>query len=68
MAEKTYKIACTWEVCGEAEVEANSLKEALDKVEEDDDLPLPEANYIDGSFRIDREMSKHLNKGEKKDG
>ena len=59
---KTYKISCTWEVCGEARIEANSLIEALDKAEADlDSIPLPEANYIDGSFTIDREMSEHLN-------
>jgi len=60
---KTYKIAATWEVCGEIEVEANSLKKALDKAEKDDEISLPEANYVDGSFRIDREMSKYLNEG-----
>jgi len=58
---KTYKISCTWEVFGEAEVDADSLKEALDIAEADDDLPLPEANYVDGSFKIDREMSAYLN-------
>ena len=59
---KTYKVACTWEVCGEAEIKANSLKEALDIAEADlDSVPLPEANYIDGSFTIDRGMSEYLN-------
>lgn len=61
--ELTYKIAVTWEVFGEVEIKASSLEKALDKAEEDDEIPLPEANYVDGSFKIDREMSKHLNKG-----
>ena len=59
---KTYKVACTWEVCGELEINANSLEEAVNIAEEDDNLPLPEASYIDGSFRTDKEMSEHLNK------
>ena len=59
---KTYKISCTWQVFGEAEIEADSLEEALDKAEADlDAIPLPEANCIDGSFTIDRDMSKYLN-------
>jgi len=61
---ETYKIACTWEVCGESKIEANSLEEALNKAEaKSDDMPLPEANYIDGSFKIDRDMSVYLNEG-----
>lgn len=59
---KTYKISCTWEVFGEVEIDANSLEEACHKAESDNDIPLPEANYVDGSFRIDRGMSKYLNK------
>ena len=64
-----FKIACTWEVCGEAEIEANTLEEAIDKAVEIEDkqlgggLDLPdESEYVDGSFFIDPEMSKHLNK------
>lgn len=60
--KKVHRIAVTWEVFGEVEIEANSLEEALDKVEADpDEVQLPEANYVDGSFKIDRNMSKYLN-------
>jgi len=60
---KTYKISCTWEVFGELEVVANSFKAALKKARKDDTIPLPKGNYIDGSFKIDDEMSKYLNEG-----
>lgn len=56
-----FKISCSWEVYGTAEVEAKSLEEAIEKVEQDD-FPLPNENhYIDGSFNVDYEMSKELN-------
>jgi len=60
---KTYKVAVTWEVCGEVEVVANNLKAALKKARKDDTIPLPEGNYIDGSFEVDEEMSRYLNEG-----
>jgi len=60
---KTYKISCTWEVFGELEIEASTLKAALKKAKADDDISLPEGSYVDGSFRIDEEMSKYLNEG-----
>jgi len=60
---KTYKISCTWEVFGELEIEASTLKAALKKAKADYTIPLPKANYVDGSFKIDEEMSKYLNEG-----
>jgi len=60
---KTYKVAVTWEVCGEIKTEAKNLQDACHKVEADNEIPLPEGDYVDGSFRIDREMSKYLNEG-----
>jgi len=60
---KTYKIAVTWEVCGEIEIKANSLSEALKKAKADDTIPLPEGSYVDGSFEINDEMSEYLNEG-----
>ena len=59
----TFKIACSWEVCGEAEVEADSFEEAWELAEAtQDDIPLPtDASYIDASFVIDRQMSQVLN-------
>jgi len=59
----TFKIACSWEVCGEAEIEASTFKEAWQKAKEtEEDILLPtDTMYIDGSFTLDREMSELLN-------
>lgn len=51
-----YKIPVSWQVYGVAEIEANSLQEAIELVE-DDAFPLPEnAEYVDGSFEIDYDI------------
>jgi hypothetical protein len=51
---KTYKIGVVWQMYGSVEVEANSLEEAVKKV--DDGVPLPEnGEYIEGSFEVDVE-------------
>ena len=58
---KKFKIAVSWEVYGDVEIEAETLTEAVNIAENDDNIPLPEPNYIDGSFIVDAEMSKELN-------
>ena len=58
---KTYKIACDWSVYGVIYVEANSLKEAIEKAKNDDELPLPPADgYIDSSFQVNEEMTEYF--------
>lgn len=52
-----YKVGCTWEVCGEFEIEANDKKDFLDKIHElqhnSEHICLPtDSEYIDGSFEI----------------
>jgi len=58
-----FKIACSWEVCGEAEIEANTFEEAWLKAKRtEEDIPLPtDTTYIDGSFTLDKETSELLN-------
>lgn len=48
------RVAVTWEVCGYIEVEADSIEEAMNMVDENpDDYKLPIENYyIDGSFGL----------------
>ena len=48
------RIAVTWEVCGYIEVEADSIEEAMNMVDENpDDYKLPIENYYtDGSFGL----------------
>ena len=57
-----WKVACSWEVSAAAEVRASTLEEAIE-ISEQSEFPLPdEPDYIDGSFRIDPDMSEDLNK------
>lgn len=62
---KTYKVAVEWSLFGETEVEANSLEEAIQHVKDNlDDIPLPQGEYIDGSFAINKslELQQAINK------
>lgn len=51
---KKWIIPVTWEVCGEIEVETDTLEEAMDAVRMNpDDYSLPkESEYVDGSFAL----------------
>ena len=58
---KFYKIPCAWEVYGCVEVAANSLAEAIEKVE-DDGFPLPsQFDYVDGSFEVEIQVAEEIN-------
>ena len=49
-----FRVCCEWEMCGEFEVEADSLEKAISQVancEEPYDC-LPDGEYIDDSFSI----------------
>lgn len=49
---KTWRIPVSWEEYGEIKIEAKSLKEALKIYDtNEDEYPLPEGTYIDGSFK-----------------
>lgn len=49
----SFKIPVVWEMCGTVTVEAKNLKEAIEIVRNDnDDIPLPKGNYVDGSFQL----------------
>ncbi len=51
---KTFKVPVVWQMMGYREVEAETLEDACHKVMEDG-APLPEGNYLDESFGLDRE-------------
>jgi len=56
--KKLYKIPVVWTMMGYIDVEAESLKEACEDVmrtDEPEHEMLPEGNYLDDSFGIDRE-------------
>jgi hypothetical protein len=58
----TFKIACTWQVYGQLEIEANTLEEAIE-IAEDDATSLPQiSDYVDGSFEVDHLVSEEINK------
>jgi hypothetical protein len=57
---KTYKIAVEWTMIADIEVEANSLDEAIEKVEEMDSLP-DNGEYLEDSFQVDEYLSEELN-------
>jgi len=55
--KRWYRIPCTWESYGIMLIEAESLEEARSIAEDD---PLPDAEYVDGSFEINEEMLEYF--------
>jgi len=49
----TYTIDCSWEMYGHVDVEANSLEEAIEKVEKETKLSSINSEYVSESFQID---------------
>ena len=66
---RTYKIPCSWEMYSIVEVMADTQMDAFDIVE-GDAFPLPQGDYVSGSFEIDYDQCPNLevieNKGEDK--
>lgn len=53
---KTWKIPVTWEVYGYVEVEAPTLDKAIEIARDDNgEIPLPEGDYIEGSWRVEED-------------
>ena len=52
-----FKVAVSWECFGVVEIEAESLEDALCIAETDPDIPLPEGEYVDGSYSADYEQT-----------
>jgi hypothetical protein len=61
----TYKIPVYWTMYDTMEVEADSLKKAIDLAI--DTLPLPIGTYVDGSFTIELDSLKELYPNEIRD-
>jgi hypothetical protein len=60
---KVYRIACTWEMVGEVEVEASSLEEAMQKAYDETDIP--DGEYSDGSFEVNEDVCRYYYPDEK---
>ena len=50
---KAYTIDCSWEMYGHVDVEADSIDEAIEKVENETKLSDINAEYVSESFKID---------------
>lgn len=65
---KTWKIPVSWEVCGIADIQANTLEEAIHRARFDDTIKLPPGEYVDGSFDVtvddDDLIRQHYNHGQ----
>ena len=49
---KTYRIPVSWLMYGHVTVEAETLEDAIEQVE-DTNTPLPEGSYVQCSFEVD---------------
>ena len=54
---KTYKVPVVYQMYGYVYVHAESMDQAVDKVQNGDgDMPLPDdADYVEGSFEVDHD-------------
>lgn len=55
-----YKIPVSWECYGYVNIEANNLEEAINKAWKDN-IPLPEGEYVDDSWRVDEDAALEMN-------
>lgn len=49
-----FEIPCSWQMYGTMEIEADTLKEAIQKAN-DDSSPLPDGDFVTDSFQVDWE-------------
>ena len=60
-SDKIYEVAVSWAETGIVPIKAKNLKAAIKKAEETiDDIPLPEGEYLDDSFQIDKDTTRIL--------
>ncbi len=61
-----FKVFAEWKSYDEFDVEADTLEEAMQIVEDNDngEYGINDGEYIDGSFVVDKKMSKLFNKND----
>jgi len=61
--KKYFKIPVEWACYGVVEIYARNIDEAIKITKEDNNIPLPEGDYIDGSWQVneDEALIKALN-------
>jgi hypothetical protein len=55
-----FNVLVSWTVCAEVSVEADTLKEAIQQVEDMPGLP-EDGEYLDGSFEVNVEATEEVN-------
>lgn len=60
MEKKKFTVFFEYIMAGEMVVEADNLDDAMDKVEDMDELP-PGAEYVDSSFQVNKELTIDMN-------
>lgn len=58
---KPYRVPVSWTMTGTVIVQAGSLAEACDRAEADPNICLPEGEYLEDSWRVDREWAEEEN-------
>ena len=53
---KVYTIFASWEMCGQVEIEADSVEEAIRMADEETKLSKFNECYVDGSFEINYDL------------
>ena len=56
---KKYTVFASWEMCGEVEIEADSIEDAIERVEWEFHLDDFNGRYIDGSFEVNEDLVYH---------
>jgi hypothetical protein len=56
-----FKVAVSWEMYGVVEVEAESVEDAILIVNMDNDIPLPDGDYVDDSFQANEDVTIEMN-------
>lgn len=62
---KKFTVFYDYTMCGQIEIEADNLEEAIKKLEEDEELQRKnsaEDHYVDSSFTINRQPTETVNK------
>lgn len=53
-----FKIPVTWEYFGVVEIEAENIDKAIKIADDDiDGIPLPEGEYVDGSWKVNKDSA-----------
>lgn len=52
-----FRIPVQWQLYGEVEIKAYNIQEAIKIAKEDDSIPLPDGEYLEGSWQVEEDMN-----------